>query len=191
MPRFVNLPTDYARLSKLERVSRRYWAFPQLRRFAYRYRLAKSFVKIEATGFGRSIDTYSAFTKLFLTYTAYEQLIPVASRLKVSGVYPIQTNIVYKNLLAKRIRANAKLQSFIAKSSLESWLKQRLKHMYSGTDDDIVCFAFAIRSLYAHGDLTTTDIGTGLAKERKLIIDTAEAILDYCNEIFSECLNKL
>lgn len=191
MPHFVNLPTDYARLSKLERISSHYWAFPQLRRFAYRYRLAKSFVKIEATGFGRSIDTYSAFTKLFLTYTAYEQLIPAASRIKVSGVYPIKTNVVYNNLLAKRIRGNAKLQSFIAKSSLETWLKQRLKNMYNGTDDDIICFAFGIRSLYAHGDLTTTDIGTGLAKERKLITDTAEEILDYCNETFSECLNKL
>lgn len=189
MPRLLNLPTEHARLGKLQRISNHSWAFPQLRRFAYRYRLAKSFTRIEAEGIGRSIETYSAFTKLFLAYTAYEQLIPVASRLRVTS--SLQKNVIYSNQLANRIRANTTLRLFIQNSSLTDWLKTRLQHMYIGTDNDIVCFAFAVRSLYAHGDLTTTDIGTGLARERKVITDVAEVMLDYCDTVFSDCMDKL
>ena len=191
MPRLVNLPADYARLGKLQRISRHYWAFPQLRQFAYRFRLAKSFTRIEASGIGRSIETYSAFTKLFLTYTAYEQLIPSAARLRVTGVSPISTNVIHNKQLTKRIRANTTLKNYFLNSQLEGWLKKRLQHMYNETDDDIICFAYAIRSLYAHGELTSTDIGTGLARERKVITDTADEILNYCDTIFSKCMDKL
>ena len=191
MPRLVNLPADYARLGKLQRISPHYWAFPQLRRFAYRYRLAKSFQRIEATGFGRSIDTYSAFTKLFLTYTAYEQLVPVANKLRVSGVSKVDTNVIFDKRLAAQLRRNTKLAIFLTNSNLQYWLRKRIENMLNGTDDDIVCLAFGIRNLYAHGELTTTDILDRTVKQRAVLVDVADTLLDYCDKTFSGCMDKL
>ena len=44
----------------------------RLSRFPYRYRLAKSFVGIDAKEVGRTLIGYEAGMKVFLAYTAYE-----------------------------------------------------------------------------------------------------------------------
>ena len=140
---------------------------------------------------GRSIDTYSAFTKLFLAYTAYEQLVPIAHRLRVAGVSKIYTNVIFNKRLAAQLRRNTKLATFLTNSSLEPWLKTRIKIMLDGTDDDIVCLAYGIRDLYAHAELTTTDILDGTVKQRAVLVDVADTILDYCDKTFSSFMDKL
>jgi len=158
---------------------------------AYRYRLAKSFQRIEATGFGTSIDTYSAFTKLSLTYTAYEQLVPVANKLRLSGVSKIEKNVIFDRQLAEQLRKNTKLAQYLATSNLQNWLKRKIDNLLNGTDDDIVCLTFGIRNLYALGELTTTDILNRTVKQRAVLVDVSDTILEYCDQIYSGCMDKL
>ena len=63
--------------------------------------------------------------------------------------------------------------------------------MLDGTDDDIVCLAYGIRNLYAHGELTTTDILDRTVKQRAVLVDVADTILDYCDKTFSSFMDKL
>jgi len=63
--------------------------------------------------------------------------------------------------------------------------------MLDGTDDDIVCLAYGIRNLYAHAELTTTDILDGTVKQRAVLVDVADMILDYCDKTFSSFMDKL
>ena len=77
-----------------------------LARFVYRYRLAKSFTEIIAKDIGRTIKGYNAILKVFLTYTAYEQLLKGAYGLRVFGLDSVDRNRVENTELAEKLRKN-------------------------------------------------------------------------------------
>lgn len=187
----ANLPSNYDRLKNLAKFTEQTTQARMLSRFAYRYRLAKSFDKLQANDMGKTLDTYSAITKLFFAYTAYEALMSVAKKLRVRGIGSIKMHAVTDNELAVRIRRNKTLVKFIQTSEFSAELTTRLRYFFDGTIDDVCSVAFAIRSSFAHGNLTTTDVGKGLATDRKLITDLANFLLSYSNEVFDKCLDKL
>jgi hypothetical protein len=187
----TNLPSNYNRLKNLSKITDRQIEARLLSRFAYRYRLAKSFNKLQADGIGKTLDTYSAITKLFFAYTAYEAVMSIAQKLRVKGIGNIKRHAVTDNALAIRIRKNKTLVRFIQTNEFSAELTTRLRYFFDGTIDDICCVAYAMRSSFAHGNLTTTDIGTGLAADRKLIVDLADVLLNYSDEVFNKCLEQL
>lgn len=187
----ANLPSNYSRLKNLAKFTEKTTQAQMLSRFAYRYRLARSFNKLQADGVGKTLDTYSAITKLFFAYTAYEAVMSIAQKLRVRGIGNIKMHAVTDNELAVRIRKNRTLVKFIQTSDFSAELTTRLRYFFDGTFDDVCCVAYAIRSSFAHGNLTTTDVGKGLAADRKLITDMADFLLRYSDEVFDKCLDKL
>lgn len=186
-----NLPSSWAEFNREKRLNPTANHLSALNRFGYRYRLAHSFNGLSAEGIGRSLLTYSAITKLFFAYTAYESLIPSAKRLRSRGVEPIAINVLFDKDIADKLRENIKLKDFLLNYGFKDELKSKLNHFFSESTHDIICVAYAIRNMFAHGDLTTTDIGTGTAKERKLLLLVADRILVYCDEVFSDCVLRL
>lgn len=186
-----NLPSNWAKFNRIKREATDLAHIAVLNRFGYRYRLAKSFNGLTAEGIGRSLLTYSALTKLFFAYTAYESLIPSANRLRSRGVEHIKLNVLLDKNIANKLRGNIKLKDLLLSYRFSDDLKPKLKLFFDETTDDIICIAYAIRNMFAHGDLTTTDIGTGTAKDRKLLLLVADSVLEYCDEVFSDCVNRL
>jgi hypothetical protein len=162
-----------------------------LGRFVYRYRLAKSFNEIVAEGIGRTLTGYNAILKVFLAYTAYEQLLKAASGLHVYQLGTLKENRVVDQELARRLRNNKKLIDSLINYSTDSELIGQLVAFRKAVSDDIVCVAYAIRNVFAHGDLTATSIGLALKAQRTTLLDLADFFLNYCNDNFTKCVDKL
>ena len=117
--------------------------------------------------------------------------MPVANKLRLSGVSKIEKNVIFDRQLAEQLRKNTKLAQYLATSNLQNWLKRKIDNLLNGTDDDIVCLTFGIRNLYALGELTTTDILNRTVKQRAVLVDVSDTILEYCDQIYSGCMDKL
>lgn len=187
----ANLPSNFNRLKNLSKFTKKQSQARLLNRYAYRYRLAKSLVGLKADGIGKSLDTYSAITKLFFAYTAYESVLSAAQKLRVRDIGNVKMHSITDHKLATRIRKNTTLVNFIKNNEFSPDLTARLKYFFDDTVDDVSCIAYAIRSAFAHGNLTTTDVGTGLAADRKLITDLANFLLNYSDEVFNKCIDQL
>jgi hypothetical protein len=162
-----------------------------LTRFVYRYRLAKSFTEIIANDIGRTIKGYNAILKVFLTYTAYEQLLKGAYGLRVFGLDSVDRNRIVNIQLAERLRSNKHLIDFLIEYSTDSMLIGQLVAFKKNKNNDVVCVAYAIRNVFAHGELTATPIGVALKTERTALTDLADFLLNYCDDIFTKCVEKL
>lgn len=153
--------------------------------------LAESFEGLIAPDVGRTLLGYDVLTKVFFAYTAYEALLRVTKVLRVRGVSSPYNNVVYDKALAKRLRANEMLMTFLLAYVTDGGLANKLKMFFSGSTDDVVCVAYALRNVFAHGDLTASHVGTETKGKRKLFTDLANCLLDYCDETFALCLQKL
>ena len=187
-----HFPTSYGTFRAKKLNHHKKTAITTLNRFCARYRLARSLCGISLDTYSaKTTRTYTSMCSMFLAYTAYEVLLPGARQLRVTGVEDIKTNVVLDSKLSTKLRANTKLQSFLLEHTREPDLKRKLKGFYKGSYDDIVCVAFAVRNLFSHGDLLTTDIGSGLASDRKLLDAVATRLLSYCDDKFTSCVRNL
>ncbi len=189
-----NQPTKYSLFMLKKRSTHKAKTAGELHRFCARYRVAKSFRALELEGYTkRTIKTYSAITSLFFVYTAYEFLVKTASSssLRIPNVEAIDSNVIFDETLAAKLRTNLVLKDILLKQTTDASLRHKLKLFYAGNFNDIVCAAYAIRNLFAHGNLTTTDVGIGLASDRRLLDGIAERMLSYCDDIFTKCVYKL
>ena len=184
-------PTAYPLFNKPLDLRRHNENKKQLIRFVYRYRLANSFSGIVADDIGNTIKGYNTILKLFLTYTAYEQLLNAAKGLHVFGLLSVDKNFILNKQLAEKLRNNKELVSFLIEHSIDSLLISQLSQFRNGKNDDVVCIAYAIRNVFSHGELTATAIGTRLASQRKVLDELAKFLLDYCDDIFTKCVEKL
>lgn len=187
----INLPSSFKQFKATVNLRSHNTNKKLLARFVYRYRLAKSFREIIANEIGRTLKGYNAILKVFLTYTAYEQLLKGAYGLRVFGLNSIDKNRIENIQLATRIRNNKQLIDFLIEYSTDSILIGQLVAFRKNMNNDIVCVAYAIRNVFAHGELTATPIGVSLKKERTTLIDLADFLLNYCDDIFTKCVEKL
>ena len=191
MPNAKNLPSYYDEYVALAKLTKKDYALPLLNRFAFRYRLAESFEGIIAPDIGRTIEGYNVITKVFLAYTAYEAIVKAARRLRVHSVLTHDLNTIFDKNLASKLRGNQKLSSYLVANTYDSGLINKLNLSFSGTTEDILCVAYALRNVFSHGDLTASSIGTETKAKRKDFNDLANALLDYCDETFTLCLKRL
>jgi hypothetical protein len=185
------LPTEFNRFLRVSKTSHRLTELHLLNKFSYRYRLARSFTGLTAPNVGRTLAGYSVITKVFLSYTAYEAILNAAIRLRVSSVSSFSMNMVFDKDLAKRIRNNDKLRNYLLSYPHDHGLANKVQLFFDGTTSDIVCVAFALRNVFAHGELTASVVGTETIAKRKVFTDLAESLLDYCDDKFTLCLAKL
>jgi hypothetical protein len=191
MPNAKNLPNDYDAFVKFAKISHKKVAISLLNKFSFRYRLAEDFEGIVAPNVGRTLAGYNVITKVFLAYTAYEAAIKAARYLRVSSIQNIELNTCFDSALAIKIRQNEKLKSYLLAYPHEQAVANKIRHFFNGTSSDIVCIAFALRNIFAHGELTASVVGTETIAKRKVFTDLANSLLDYCDETFSLCVKKL
>jgi hypothetical protein len=187
----INLPISFKLLKATVNLRLHSENKKLLTRFVYRYRLAKSFTEIIADDIGRTIKGYNAILKVFLTYTAYEQLLKGAYGLRVFGLDSVDRNRIEDAQLAEKLRKNKQLINFLIEYSTDSILIAQLVSFRKNSNNDVVCVAYAIRNVFAHGELTATPIGVALKTERTTLLELADFLLNYCDDIFTKCVEKL
>lgn len=191
MPNSRNLPTYYDDYVKIAKVSKRTLAISMLNKFSFRYRLAEDFEGMVAPNVGRTLAGYNVITKIFLAYTAYEAIVKAARYLRVNSVQIHELNTIFDLELATKIRENQKLKAYLLSYPHRSDLANKIRLFFDGTTSDVVCIAYALRNIFAHGELTASVIGTETIAKRKLFTELANSILDYCDDTFTLCLTRL
>ena len=185
-----NLPTTYPQFKTISNLRRHSKNKKELTRFGFRYRLAKGFVEITAKGIGKTLKGYNSILKIFLAYTAYEQLIRASVGLNVYGLLRIESNTIVDKVLADKLRKNIMLIDFLIENSNGALVKQLISFR-NNTNNDIVCIGYAIRNVFAHGELTATAVGTSLKSQRDVLEELADTLLNYCDDNFTKCVEKL
>ena len=164
-----------------------------LSRFPYRYRLAKSFVGIDAKEVGRTLIGYEAGMKVFLAYTAYEDLIYAALKLEIENVKDKNENTILNKELAEQLLKNKSLIDFVRNNlrAEDALLKARIEEFIRGETYDVLFLALAIRNFYAHGIFTATKGGVTKKADKALYYKLADVVLKYCDKRFTNCIRKI
>jgi hypothetical protein len=194
--KYDNMPTSYKDYQqKLKAGTKRIneEVKKRLSRFPYRYRLAKSFVGIDAKEVGRTLIGYEAGMKVFLAYTAYEDLIYAAKKLGIENVKDKNENTILNKELAKELIKNTKLIEFVRNNlrSEDTLLKARIEEFIRGDTNDVLFVALAIRNFYAHGIFTATTGGITKKADKVLYFRLANEVLKYCDKRYSNCIKKI
>jgi hypothetical protein len=194
--KYDNMPTAYKEYELLLKSSAK--PIPKLikqklSRFPYRYRLAKSFVGLDAKEVGKTLIGYEAGMKVFLAYTAYEDLIDAAYKLGVENVKTKNENEIATKELALLLIKNTKLIEFIRENIKDDseYLKVKIEEFIRGNSNDVLFLAQAIRNLYAHGVFTATKGGVRNKSDKALYFKLANEVLKYCDKRFTNCVKIL
>jgi hypothetical protein len=70
-------------------------------------------------------------------------------------------------------------------------LTNSLDKFINNKSSDVLCLAYAIRNLYAHGEFTGGGSGVTNNKTRQIYFELANEILDYSEKLYSQCLEKI
>ena len=160
-----------------------------MNRFMYRYRMAKAFQTIVAEDVEkRTVDGYACGMKLFMAYSAYDE-IRAAERILLKQHWN-ETHTYKDEELAMRIRKNEKMQKLLIETIAvdERGLKIMLKKFYANKNNEIMIFASSLRHSFVHGDFTTARSGLTNKKEIQTVNDVTDVVLKLGDEIFSEMI---
>lgn len=158
-----------------------------LNRFMYRYRMSKAFQTIVAVDVEkRTVDGYACGMKLFLAYSAYDELREAEMYLKNNKRMNIHK--LKNKELAERIRNNIKMKELLldTKKIKDEGLRAELKKFYEGRNDEVMCFATCLRHCFVHGDFTTARSGLTNKKQIAVVDEVTEVVLKVSDDIFSQ-----
>lgn len=150
-----------------------------LTRYTYRYRLVVAFEGLQASSVDkRTLAGYSCVTKLFLAYTAYDE-IREAERLLL-GKPKKRFHKIFDFHTANKLRRNTQLSELLINSVaiFDKTLATSVKNFYENKNNEIMCIATAIRNCYAHGDFTASGANLRTIKERAVIEQLTEIVLE-------------
>jgi len=156
--------------------------------FCFRYRLAKSFIGIDAKEVGRTKFGYEAGMKVSLAYSAYDELTTVASKLGVENFKSKNYNKITNKEMAEKLIKNTKLMKLIRDKTTDKELSNQIELFLKGEDHDILCIARAIRNVFNHGSYTTTSGGVKNKEDAAIYFELADTLLKYCDKTFIRCL---
>lgn len=160
-----------------------------MNRFMYRFRMAKAFQTIIAKDVEkRTVDGYACAMKLFLAYSAYDE-IRAAERILLKLKFN-QTHKFKDSELATRIRNNEEMKDLLLKTIAidEDGLRIMLKKFYKNKNDEIMIFASSLRHSFVHGDFTAARAGLTNKTKIRVVNDVTDIVLKISDEIFSEML---
>lgn len=187
----MSLPTAFKDFRKIDYIRQNVKEKEQLLRFAYRYRLAYCFTNTEAKGVGTTLLGYDVIHKVFLAYTAYEQLLKSTTSLKLYETKSIKINKVDNLKLADRIREQKYIIEVLIKYTVDADILNQIIEFKNNNSNDIICIAYGLRNIYAHGDLTPSAMRLRKEEQAELLYDLAKVLLKYCDEIFTKVIEKL
>ena len=193
--KYDNMPTSYALFEeKMEQGIRlNKTIMKRLSRFPFRYRLAKSFVGIDAKEVGKTLIGYEAGMKVFLAYTAYEELIQLAKDLGVAEIKSKNDNEIIDKQLATKFIKNTRLIQLIRDDvkAKDAQINEQIELFIRGDTHDVLFLARAIRNLYAHGVFTATGGGVNTKAKRGIYYMLADRLLRFCNKRYTNCVKLI
>ena len=127
-----------------------------LNRFSSRYRLAKSFRRIELETYtSQTVDGYAALFHVFLTYSAFEQFMDCCG-LNLNGMEPCLKSYnatACEAALRKVVNFDQFLRAVLTHLDRETHRKQ-FETFLAGKPCNVLYLAAGIRHIFAHGRLT-------------------------------------
>jgi hypothetical protein len=185
------LPSEILLFKEKAKLTRHKTIKQKLHRYVYRYRFARSFNGIVVEDIGLTKTGYESGMRIFLAYTTYELLVETAYRFNKPPTRHITTNQVIDIELADKVRLNKKLMNFLNDSTKDFEQKKELDKFINSENHSIALVAFLIRNAYAHGDFTAGGMGLMKQEECNVIDNMTVTLLDYCDDIFSKCVELL
>jgi hypothetical protein len=70
-------------------------------------------------------------------------------------------------------------------------LTNSLEKFLNNKSVDVLCIAYAIRNLYAHGEFTGGGAGVTNNKIKDYYYEIADEVLSYSENLYSLCINKI
>lgn len=194
MPTLNNMPTDHAKWTQLKKSKDiKTKVLNSLNRFQYRYRLGCSFSSMTVDGTtALTAKGYTAFMKLFLAYSAYDE-VRSAEVVLLKREKPKVHYIKKQTALAEKLRKNIKLKQLLIEGieDEKDGLKKFVQKFYDGVTDDIMCIATAARNSFVHGNLTAGGAGLNINARVEAIEELATVLNEYSDKLFSKCLLKI
>lgn len=123
--------------------------------FHSRWRLARSFERLDAPGFSDPVrDGYSAAFKVFLAYTAHEQLAEAV------GLHHADFPIYADSEFAGRLRSDLDEIRPMVTRNARGIQRKGLASFWAGQHDDVRFVAYGLRNTVAHGLFTASRLRT-------------------------------
>ena len=193
-----NMPTEQAKWTQLKKgKNHKERVVQSLNRFQYRYRLACSFSSMTIDGTKPpTAKGYTAFMKLFLAYSAYDE-VRVAEMILLKRKTLKVHSIKNESLLAATLRKNIKLKNLLIEGIVSvnddenDGLMKSLLNFYEANGRDILCVATAARNSFVHGDLTAGGAGLSINARVDTIEELARILRIYTDKLFSKCLKRI
>ena len=158
----------------------------ELQLFRSRWRLAWLFQTFNAPEFNdATVDGYSAAFRVFLAYTAHEQL--------AKSIGEKHNFISFEDRdLAHRVRDGLPTLEALTRAHATGKQHAGLEEFWNGRSDDIRFFAYGIRSLVGRGPFTANKVKTKSAQRTLTdVADVAEPILLISEQFFGSVLDQL
>ncbi|WP_055076169.1 hypothetical protein [Pseudanabaena sp. 'Roaring Creek'] len=163
--------------------------FDRLARWAARFRLAKSFKKLDLGDHYASPLTpqlYSAITRIFLTYTAFETYCRIIglnpsqeTQLEAWQNEQSQTTIIQE---IRRLDPKHTFSSFLEEHLEGVALKRMMRDFIEGKDVNISFLARCTRHIFAHGVLT--------AHSSNLSVKRFEEVSQIISDFLINCMDR-
>ncbi len=161
-----------------------------LTRYTYRHRLAVAFFGLNADAIGkRTLEGYSIAVKLFLAYSAYDEIREAEKILRNTSRARQHKVIDFR--VANQLRRNKELRILLENSVAvtNETLRKNLRRFYRDGNNEVMCVATAIRNCFAHGDFTAGGAGLNTKTACKAIGELADVVVQTSEEIFNEILS--
>lgn len=188
-------PSQWKRFCELNKVSDK--AIPshinlaEINRFAARYRLASGFESLNVRGFRQdsTIKGYSATLKVFLAYTALEQLHK-ASKISAKQHLHERFEESLPNL-AEKLRETSKILTFLSEQLQSQTLRQKLQEFIEEKHDICLYVATGLRHAFSHGFLSVHANNT-MPKQTILFCENlSNMLIDLADREFSKITESL
>ena len=163
----------------------------ELNRFAARYRLARAFNGIDATGYANdTIEAYGAVLKVFLSYSALEQfhkaVKPSRPRQHLSERWA-----AWATSPAVSLRESDAIIQFLIKTVSNERLREKLIAFQRGKHDNVLVVATALRHAVAHGFMSVHPEGTSAKVSKIFCQQISRMLLSISDRSFIDLLESL
>jgi len=162
-----------------------------LRKFIYRYRLAKSFKEAKFEGFSAKVEKgYNCGLRMMLCYSAYDESMTIEKLIKKNNRHAIRVDNSYIEL-ANEIRKNKQLKILLDKAEnvSEKKLIKKIQNFYNTENEDVLCIAMGIRHTFAHGEFTAGGAGVDIVRHAKIINELSDIVLLKSDLLVRECIS--
>ena len=163
-----------------------------INRFATRYRLASGFKSLQVDGFSEkteTVDGYSAMFKVFLAYTALEQLHKASKEFKKQHLH--QRFAKPHPELAQQLREAESILIFLNEHLESKYLKEKLKEFEDEKHDVCLYVATGLRHAFSHGFMSAHAKNTSPKKTIDFCNILSEMLLKLADEEFSKIVQSL